>query len=75
MTMTQKELRIFGLTSYTEFPQKPELVRIQGADLKSCPMWFQPQPIQNKPHAGEAPVGRLTHPLTLHTDTEAHPQP
>ena len=74
MTVTQKELRIFGPTSSTELHQKPELVGLPGADLKACPVWFQPQPVQNMPHAGEAPVCRLTHPLTLHTDTQAHPQ-
>lgn len=61
-------------TSSTELPQKPDMVGLQGADLKACPAWFQPQPVQNMPHAGEAPVRRLTHPLTLHTDTQAHPQ-
>lgn len=63
----------FSLTSSIEH-QKPELVGLPGADLKACPAWFQPQPVQNMPHAGEAPVRRLTHPLTLHTDTQSHPQ-
>lgn len=40
----------------------------------ACPKWFQPQPVQNMPHAGEAPVRSFIHPLTLHTDTQAHPQ-
>lgn len=34
-TMTQKELRIFGLTSSTELPQKPELLGVQNAELKT----------------------------------------
>lgn len=62
------------LTSDTELPQNPELVGLKGAELKPYPMRFQPQPVQNMPHAGEAPVRRLAHPLRPHTDTQAHPR-
>ena len=56
------------LTSDTELPQNPELVGLNGAELKPYPMRFQPQPVQNMPHAGEAPVRRLARPLRPHTD-------
>lgn len=35
---------------------------LQGGDLMASPKWFWPQPIQNMPHAGEAPVCSLCTP-------------
>lgn len=56
MTMTQKDLRILGLTPCTKTPQKPELVGHQGADLMACPITIT---YSKLPHESEAPVCRL----------------
>lgn len=62
----------FCLTSSTEH-QKPELVGLPGADLKACPAWFQPQPVQTCLLRGRhLRAGSHTHShLTL---TQSHPQ-